>query len=117
MSGRCSTARESWETAIDGTVEFACEALETAAERRDVLDAVAARLLGAHQLQVVDDEQLQPAVAHRDLAGVRAQRGEGEVAVVEQVKRKTDARLRGFQQRRPVVFVQAPEVDAARCDA
>jgi hypothetical protein len=47
------------------------EALECAAELRDVLDTVTGGPVGAHQLQVVHDYQPQPVVADRDLPAWR----------------------------------------------
>jgi hypothetical protein len=69
-------------------VEFAGQSFQAAAELGDVLDAVAGGVLGAHQLQVVDDDESEVVVPNGDLTGLRAELEQGEVAVVEQGLRR-----------------------------
>ena len=117
MSGRCSTARESWATAITGQLQLAGEALEPAAELRHVLDAAAGWLLGAHQLQVVDHDQPQLVVADGDLPGLGAELEQRQVAVVEEVQRHAGGVGAGPEQVWPVVGLDAAEVQSLGVDA
>ena len=61
LSGRCSGARFSCETASTGHVELTGEDLQAAADLADLLDAAVARPVRAHQLEVVDDDQAEAA--------------------------------------------------------
>ena len=82
LSCRCSTARESWESAQHRDVQVAREHLQVPRDLRHLLHAVLDGSPGRHQLDVVDDDQpevrllrFQPSrlradLHHRDRAGV-----------------------------------------------
>ena len=93
---RCSGARESWESAITGTLSSRARIFSAAAHLTDLLDAVGAHVLGAHQLDVVEDDQRQAAVAVADLLRVQAPRLGPQVEACRgpRTRRSTAARSR-----------------------
>ena len=66
LSSRCSTARDSCDSASTGTFELLGQRLEAAGDLGDFLHAVflaAALAEAAHQLQIVDDDQAEAVLA------------------------------------------------------
>lgn len=107
---RCSTCRESCETAR--RVELAGKAFEATAESADVLVAVVWLAGRAHQLRVADDNDVQAVLAHSDLAGVRTQLKVRQIRLTERKEPRRAGGLDSGQQRWPVAVAQSRALDA-----
>ena len=84
--------------------QFAGEALEAAAELRDVIDPAARGAFGAHQLQVVDDDEARARRgARRSVVACARRRSSDRSPSSSEVKRHVVVAPRGVQQRGPVV--------------
>ena len=72
---------------ITGTFELPRQDLQAAAELAHLLDAVGPRVLGAHQLDVVDDHQPEPALARGEAARLGPQLEQAQVGGVVEPQR------------------------------
>ena len=105
LSWRCSTARESCESASTGTSRSRAEHLQRARDLRDLLHAVVGRRRGLHQLDVVDDDQrrARPAAAPPAGAPWRA-----SPSPSSRPSRRCRAARRRASPSRPVTRIQSP---------
>ena len=103
----------------DRDVELLGEQLERTADLGDLLLTVvrAARERAGHQLEVVDDDQLQALTAGPHPAGLRADVDDVHVAGVDDVQRHVVQDLGGLDDARPVVGTDALVADAIPRDA
>ena len=85
--GRCSGARESWEMPITGTFSSRARIFRPRLNWLDLLDPVGSRVLGPHQLQVVDDHQPQPLLGRGQAPRLGAQLEQAQVGGVVEPQR------------------------------
>src|SRR3954451_23803009 len=88
-------------------LQLARQHLEPAADLADLLDAAVGAVLGAHELQVVDDHEAE-LVARVEAARLGTQVEDAEVARVVDVERRRGELLGGLDDLRPAVGADAP---------
>ena len=99
LSARASGLRLSCESAMTGTCELLREQLQRAADLGNLLLAVvrAPSQRAGHELEVVDDDELQALPARSHAPGLRADIDDVDVAGVDDVERHIVQDLRGLR--------------------